>query len=218
MNADDGWGWLEQVAGPAIVIAGVVTVLARFVVPVAYLALRRKTNAAEAAGVAPARSRAAQATLANILDRMDDGPPMTESLRRLVLRDRVTLSAGVLAELADPHDRLAFIWFVRPSQDADYARSPLFTGLPQADRDAVVLLDLRRSLLLRGERATLTADSGFYHHDIETILDAARRTDNPDLVAALTSARSDGRSIREGALLPLVDDARTWARLLTPTA
>jgi len=215
----DDWGWLAELAGPAFVCAVAIAAIAPIAVTGAYLLLRTRARRREASGEqAGSRTRAAQASLAGILDRMDDDTPRAESMRRLVLQDRIVLSSSVFSPTDAADDRFAFIWFVRPSQTSDYPLSPQFRSLSRCDQDAVVLLDLRRSLMLRGASETLAAESGFYHHDLGRIQEAAARTLNPELVDRLASARfsaPDDRAFDLTAdLLRLVDDSRTWARLL----
>jgi hypothetical protein len=212
-------GWLAELAGPAFVGAVAIAAVAPIAVTGAYLALRARTRRREAdGGQANPGARVVQATLAGILDRMDDDTPRAESMRRLVLQDRIVLSASVFSPRDAADDRFAFIWFVRPSQTTDYPLSPQFRSLSKCDQDAVVLLDLRRSLMLRGASETLAAESGFYHHDLGRIQEAAARTLNPELVERLASARlsapDDQAAELTADLLRLVDDSRTWARLL----
>ena len=130
------------------------------------------------------------------------------------------LTATTLDELTDPWDAIGFIWFVRPSQLDDFPRSPQFRGLPDWAQDAVVLLDLRRELQLRGAASALSDAPGFYRHTPDRVRQAVARTGSPGLAEAWRTAEE---SIGNGApevtrgLLGWLDDPETWRGLLDAT-
>ena len=186
-----------------------VSALIPIAVAVAYAVVRSRNRRSEATGgltpVSP-RARAAQNALASVIDRVNDSNP---ALGRVVFTDRVQLSESTLAPFDDPAEALSFIWTVRPSQPADYPRSPQFRGLPVRDQDAVVLLDFRRELQLRGSSAALAEGEGFYHHDPARVREAIARTDNRQLQDAVT-----GDAPVTAHLLELLDEDATWTRYL----
>lgn len=215
-----GPGGLSPSVGTIVAAAVGVSVLVPAALGIAYLVVRSRNRAAEATGgrtlVTP-RARATQTGLAALLDRVDADDAL--GLRRVVLTDRVQLTATGLADIDDRWDALSFIWMVRPSQVADFPQSPQFQGLPAWAQDAVVLLDLRRDLQLRGAAASLTAETGFYHHPYERTLQTAARTGNSELTAALLAAREAAVDHRESGahtqrMLASLDDVRTWERVL----
>lgn len=217
----------HRFSGAATVIVAVVAGIVLLVpsaVGVAYMLVRRRNRAAEAtAGKRPVspRARALQTSLASMLDRVNDSTDDALGLRRVVLADRLDLTASTIGEIDDPWDALSFIWFVRPSQPADYPRSPQFAGLPLWAQDAVVLLDVRRDLQLRGVTAALTGTPGFYQHAYVRIEHAAARTRSAELVdtlrdalrAASDPARADEHEDQTQNLLKLLDEPSIWASL-----
>ena len=213
------------VAKVTVAIVAGIALLVPAAVGAAYMLVRRRNRSAEAqAGQPPVspRARALQTSLASMLDRVNDSTDDALGLRRVVLADRLELTATTLGEIDDPWDALSFIWFVRPSQPADFPRSPQLEGLPPWAQDAVVLLDLRRELQLRGLAPALTDVPGFYHHAYGRIFDAAARTRSAKLVDALRAAqratidpaRRADHDVHARQLLDLLDDRETWAQLL----
>ncbi|MFB9312230.1 hypothetical protein [Nocardioides plantarum] len=212
----------SQVGGVVVAVAAGLSVLAPFAVGAAYLAIRRrnrtKESAADGVPVSP-RARALQTSLASMLDRVDETDDVL-GLHRVVRGDRLELTATALREIDDPWEALSFIWFVRPSQPADFPQSARFHGLPGWAQDAVVLLDLRRELQLRGAASALADGPGFYRHGFTRIGEAASRTGSRELVDTLLDARhasakgdDPGDPVRQ-RLLALLDDPASWTQLL----
>lgn len=210
-------GWQPRAGRVLVAVAVGLGALLPVALGVAYVVVRQGNRATEATGgqrTVSSRARTAEVTLASILDRVDT--PSTE-LRRLVLTDRVRLTATTLGELTNPWDAIGFIWFVRPSQPDDFPRSPEFRGLPSWTQDAVVLLDLRRELQLRGAVSALSDTPGFYRHTPDRVSQAVARTGSRGLSEAWRSAEE---SIGNGApdvtrrLLGWLDDPETWRTLL----
>jgi hypothetical protein len=199
-------------AGVVIAVAAAVSTLVPVLVGTAYLAVRRRNRATEAVSdgtsVSP-RARVVQTSLASVLDRVNESTDDALGLRRVVLGDRLELTATTLREIDDRWEALSFIWFVRPSQPADFPQSAQFRNLPGWAQDAVVLLDLRRELQLRGIESALSDESGFYRHGFARIGEAASHTGSAELVDALLDAH---RQLR----LELLDDVRVWSGLLEP--
>lgn len=199
--------------GVVIAVAAAVSILVPVLVGAAYLAVRRRnrtTEAVEGATVSP-RARAVQTSLASVLDRVNDSTDDALGLRRVVLGDRLELTATSLREIGDRWEALSFIWFVRPSQLDDFPRSQHMRNLPSWAQDVVVLLDLRRELQLRGTESALSDEPGFYRHGFARVCQVARRTGSRELVDALLAARRDvGQHQR---LLELLDDVGVWAGL-----
>jgi len=209
----------------AVAIVAGIALLVPSAVGAAYMLVRRRNRAAEATAgrrPVPPKARALQTSLASMLDRVNESTDDALGLRRVVLADRLELTATALDELDDPWEALSFIWFVRPSQPADFPQSPRFEGLPLWAQDAVVLLDLRRELQLRGLDTALGSAPGFYHHTYGRIAEAAARTRSAELFdavragqrAASDPARPDERGALAQQLLDLLDDPGTWAHLL----
>jgi hypothetical protein len=214
----------SRAAEMIVAVAAGLALLVPVVVGAAYMAVRRRNRATEAtAGQRPVspRARALQTSLASMLDRVNESTDDALGLRRVVLADRLELTATTLGEIDDPWEVLPFIWFVRPSQPAHFPRSQQFEGLPVWAQDAVVLLDLRRDIQLRGIAPALADDPGFYHHASVRIVEAATRTRSAELVDALRAAqkaasdpaRAHEREGQGRRLLELLDDRRVWARL-----
>jgi hypothetical protein len=153
-----------------------------------------------------------QTSLASVLDRVNESTNDAFGLRRVVLGDRLELTATALREIDDRWDALSFIWFVRPSQPADFPRSQHMRNLPPWAQDAVVLLDLRRELQLRGVDSALSDEPGFYRHGFPRVCEAARRTGSRELVDVLLAARRDVDQRQR--LLELLDDVGVWAKLV----
>lgn len=204
------------------VVAGI-ALLVPAVVASAYMLVRRRNRAAEiTGGLTSPKARALQTSLASMLDRVNTSTDDAFGLSRVVLADRLELTATNVAELDDRWDALSFIWFARPSQPADYLQSPQFDGLPLWAQDAVVLLDLRRELQLRGLTPALSDTPGFYSHTHARIAQAARRTGSTDLMDALNDrhraafdpGRSQEREAVAGRMLELLDEPHLWAKLL----
>lgn len=201
-------------AAVVIAVAAAVSTLVPVLVGAAYMIIRRRNRSAEAAEgvtVSP-RARAVQTSLASVLDRVNDSTDDGLGLRRVVLADRLELTATALREIDDRWDALSFIWFVRPSQADDFARSPLMRTLPAWAQDAVVLLDLRRELQLRGTESALSDEPGFYRHGFARVCEAATHTGSSELVDAVLAARRDAG--RRQRLLEVLDDVGVWAGLL----
>ncbi|KRC64871.1 hypothetical protein ASE12_08915 [Aeromicrobium sp. Root236] len=221
----------HRFSGAAQVTVAIVAGIALLVpaaVGAAYMLVRRRNRSAEAtAGQRPvsAKSRALQTSLASMLDRVNESTDDALGLRRVVLADRLELTSANLGELDDPWEALSYIWFVRPSQPADFPQSPRFAGLPLWAQDAVVLLDLRRELQLRGLAPALSDAQGFYHHAYGRIAQAAARTRSAELLdvvregqrAAIDPARGAEHEVHARQLLALLDDRATWAELLRAT-
>ncbi|MFG6475917.1 hypothetical protein ACFXP7_05965 [Microbacterium sp. P06] len=218
-------GWMSSAIGTIVALAIGVSALVPVVLGVAYLVVRARVRSAEASEHEPpvvSRASAAQSAIAAMLDSVHASGDDVLGMERRVAADRVRLTATTLAEIDDRADALSFIWFVRPSQPADFAASPQFRGLPDWARNAVVLLDLRRSLQLVGGVETFIAESGFYHHPFDRILVAAGSTGDDELGFALRAARlaaEQGGSgpERETAVervVELLDDVQTWARVV----
>jgi hypothetical protein len=229
--AGNAGGWLLTVVGVVVIIvvttgdqrfsrsAGVVvavvvglSALAPVAVGIAYMAVRRRNRAKEAAAdgapVSP-RARAMQTSIAFVLDRVNESTDDALGLSRVVLGDRLELTATTLRDIDDRWEALSFMWFVRPSQPADFPHSAQFRNLPEWAQDAVVLLDLRRELQLRGIESALSDETGFYRHGFARIGEAALRTGSTVLVDALLDAEPQ-------LLLELLDDVRVWSGLLEP--
>ena len=200
-------------AGVVIAVAAAVSTLVPVLAGAAYMTIRRRNRSAEAAEgvmVSP-RARAVQTSLASVLDRVNDSTDDALGLRRVVLGDRLELTATALLEVGDRWDALSFIWFVRPSQAGDFPWSQHMHNLPVWAQDAVVLLDLRRELQLRGTESALSDEPGFYRHGFARVCAAARRAGSGELVDVLLAARRDvGQRQR---LLELLDDVRVWGGL-----
>lgn len=187
---------------------------------VSYMLVRRRNRGIEATGGRPAVSpgaRALQTSLASVLDRVNESNDDALGLRRVVLTDRVELTAANIDEIDDPWEVLSFIWFVRPSQPANFGQSEQFGGLPAWVRDVVVLLDLRRDVQLRGTAVALSGAPGFYHHTSDRITEAAAHTRSVDLFDVLRAVQhgADGQD-REALgqrLLDLLDDQQVWVGL-----
>lgn len=202
-----------------LVILRVVYVLAR--------ARNRRSNTA--GGVLPdaPRARDAQRITGALLDRLDSSAEQDNAIQRVLLTDRVKLTAATFADIDDRWDALSFIWTVRPSQPAGFSDSPQFHHLPLWAQDAVVLLDLRRDLRLRGAGALSAVTPGFYAHPFERITNAVRRTENTELEDALTRARqtitaqghapaAEMRDVTTAVqrINDLLDDDDVWARVV----
>lgn len=223
MTGDDRF---SQTGGVVVAVAVGVSALAPVAVGISYLAIRRRNRFREAAAdgvpVSP-RARALQTSIASVLDRVNESTDDVLGLGRVVLGDRLELTATALREIDDRWEALSFMWFVRPSQSADFPQSAEFRSLPRWAQDAVVLLDLRRELQLRGAASALADGPGFYRHGFGRIAEAASHTGSSELVDALLDARhtsadggEPGESDRQ-RLLALLDDARSWAQLLAAT-
>ncbi|MDO9398457.1 MAG: hypothetical protein Q7T71_18080 [Herbiconiux sp.] len=207
--------------GVVVAVAAGLSALAPVSVGIAYLAIRRRNRTREADGrTVPTRDRALQTSIASKLDRVSESGDDALGLRSIVLGDRLELTATALREIDDRWAALSFMWFVRPSQPADFPRSARFRGLPGWAQDAVVLLDLRRELGLRGAASALADGPGFYRHGVGRTAEAARHTGSSELVDALLAARrasADGGDSGEPArqrLRAVLDDPATWAKLL----
>ncbi|KAA1399411.1 hypothetical protein [Aeromicrobium ginsengisoli] len=200
----------SRAAGILVAVCAGLAVLVPSVVGAAYLAVRQRNRAT---GAMPSpQARTVQTSLASMLDRVNDSTDDALGLRRVVLADRLELTATNLREIDDPWEVLSFIWFVRPSQPADFPRSQQFDGLPVWAQDAVVLLDLRRSVQLRGIAGALADKTGFYSHDARRITQAVTRTGSAELRDAwLTAQRADQH---DEHLLELLDDRRVWANVV----
>lgn len=213
-------GWPSETGRALVAVAVGLGALLPVALGAAYVLVRRRNHASEATGgqrTVSSRARRAETTLAALLDRVDHD---ASGLQRLVLTDRVRLTATTLGELTDPWDAIGFIWFVRPSQSDDFPRSPQFRGLPDWAQDAVVLLDLRRELQLRGAASALSDAPGFYRHTPDRVRHAVARTGSPGLAEAWRTAEE---SIEHGdpevthRLLGWLEDAETWHGLLDAT-
>ena len=218
---------LSQTGGVVVAVAVGLSALAPVAVGISYLAIRRRNRAREAAAdgvpVSP-RARALQTSIASVLDRVNESTDDVLGLDRVVLGDRLELTATALREIDDRWEALSFMWFVRPSQPADFPQSTRFRSLPGWAQDAVVLLDLRRELQLRGAASALADGPGFYRHSFGRIGEAASRTGSSELVDTLLTARADSPGGEAGAgdsdepvrqrLLALLDDRATWTQLL----
>ncbi|MFB2583340.1 hypothetical protein [Herbiconiux liukaitaii] len=212
----------SQTAGVVVAVAVGLSALAPVAVGLAYLAIRRRNRlreeAADGVPVSP-RARALQRSLASVIDRVDATDDVL-GLDRVVAGDRLELTATALREIDDRWEALSFMWFVRPSQPADFPRSDRFRSLPGWAQDAVVLLDLRRELQLRGTASALADGPGFYRHGFGRIGEAASRTGSSELVDTLLDARHasvDGRDPGEPVrqrLLALLEDRASWTQLL----
>lgn len=208
-------------------------VVVTVVLAVVYVVTRARNRRSDTAGGAlpdSPRARAVQRAAGSLLDRLDSSAAGDNAVRRILLTDRVQLTAAALEELdTREHDRpehdgrwdaLSFIWTVRPAQVADFSGSPQFHNLPLWAQDAVVLLDLRRDLQLRGADAALTGRSGFYAHPFEHYLTASSRTGNTELASALTRAQQTITASRRPSdevqrLVDLLDDDSVWARVVS---
>lgn len=216
IGGEDTTGWLSSAYVVVSIVVGVCAVIP-IVLGAAYLLVRGRNRAAEAAGeqVSP-RAHSTQTGLASLLDRLGGSLQHASGLRRTIVEDRVRITAATLADLPSPEERLAFLSNARPSQATDFIQSRDFLSLTRPDQDAVVLLDLRRELLLRGTAIALGDEPGFYHHAPDRILEAASRTYNRELDEAVRSAR---RAVLSRAALPdagelvgLLDAEETWRR------
>lgn len=223
MTGDDRF---STTAGVVVAVAVGVSALAPVVVGLSYLVVRRRNllraSTADGMTVTP-RARALQTSIASVLDRVNESTDDVLGLDRVVLGDRLALTATALREIDDRWGALSFMWFVRPSQPADFPQSAQFRGLPGWAQDAVVLLDLRRELQLRGVASALADGPGFYRHGFARIVEAASRTGSSTLIDALRNARQgcaegvDGEPARQ-RLLALLDDSASWTQLMTSSA
>jgi hypothetical protein len=221
-------GWLGSLSRPVVAVAVDSLVIVGVVAAVAYVAVRRANkkheNASEPSPFVAATRRAQSrlgAVLGEVGERVGEqhGGPFKFDRGSMVLKDATLITA---ATLAGHHglEKIGFLWAARPAQDGGFLASPQFAGLPAWAQDAVVLLDLRRELLLRGLDAFRSAGSGFYCHDLDRITQAARRTGNAALFELLVLAReaAPGESMGhlEAALLDQLDKQETWQGLLAP--
>ncbi|QOC26747.1 hypothetical protein IC744_10655 [Microbacterium hominis] len=195
--------------------AGIVaaTILAAFgpvAVAVAYLLVRARNRRLEShIGASPLSERALTTqTVLGSLSRIWPAGAHGADLESAVLGDEFRIAESTVRALA-PDVLLAFLWVARPAQPSDFATSPEFAGLPVPVQDAIILLDLRRDVELRGVDVALTAGSGFYHHDRAKTMAAVRRTANAALARELESPQP-----RAEALLAALDEPSTWERLL----
>ena len=216
-----GSGFLGQVSQAVIALCVGGIILVFIIVSVAYFLVRRHNRPYEnVSDPSPslARTRSAEQTLSQVLNWMDEHHDLRLDRGNMVLKDRTRLSAAELAQFSDPMDQLAFIWYIRPSQPDDFLRSPQYLDLPVRIKDAVILLDFRRELMLHGQDAYLVPSYGFYSHDLAETIDAALRTGNTDLFDQLRFLRkaleTETPPDMTGTLLYLIDDERTWARFL----
>ncbi|MGD8195140.1 hypothetical protein ACEXQB_011690 [Herbiconiux sp. P18] len=213
----------SQAGGVLVAVVVGVSALAPVAVGVSYLAIRRRNRTREASAdgvpVSP-RARALQTSVASLLDRVTESTDDVLGLGRVVLGDRLELTATALREIDDRWEALSFMWFVRPSQPADFPRSARFRGLPEWAQDAVVLLDLRRELQLRGVASALADEPGFYRHGFGRVVEAVSRTGSSPLVDAVLDARrasvdgADPNDRSRRSLLALLDDRASWTQLL----
>ena len=209
-------------AGILVALAVGLSALAPVLVGVACMIVRRRHRAIEEAAsdgtsVSP-RARAVQTSLASVLDRVAESTDGVLGMSRVVLGDRLELTATTLRDIDDRWDALRFIWFVRPSQPADYPRSQRLRNLPGWAQDAVVLLDLRRELQLRGVGSALSDEPGFYRHGFARACEAATRTGSAELVDVLLEARRGGSddALHRHRLLEVLDHVDVWDGLLEP--
>jgi hypothetical protein len=165
-----------------------------------------------------AATRLAQSWLGTELERVDERNDFEFDPGSVVLSDATRITAATVAGYDGP-EKIEFLWFARPSQSDDFLTSTQFAGLPTSVQDAVVLLDLRRELLLRGLDAFMSASSGFYCHDMDRIIRAALHTGNSDLFDLLKSVRTiaPGRAVNSmtSTVLYELDKLETWERLLS---
>jgi hypothetical protein len=203
------------------VVTGLVPV--GVVLAVAYVVLRfynkRHENVSEAPPVLAA-TRLAQSWLGRELEKIDEQNDFNFDPGNVLLSDATRITAATVAGYDGP-EKIEFLWLARPSQPDDFLTSPQFAGLPASVQDAVVLLDLRRELRLRGLDAFMSASSGFYCHDMDRIAEAALHTGNTDLSALLESVRTaaPGQSVNDmtATVLDELDKQETWEGLLSPT-
>ncbi|KAA1373707.1 hypothetical protein [Aeromicrobium fastidiosum] len=210
-------------AGAVVAVAVGLSALAPVLAGIAYLAVRRRNRATEAAvdgtSVSP-RARAVQTSLASVLDRVAESTDGALGMSRVVLGDRLELTATTLRDIDDPWEALRVMWFVRPSQVADYPQSQHLRNLPAWAQDTVVLLDLRRELQLRGVGSALSDEPGFYRHGFARVCEAATHTGSAELVDVLLGARREASADVRTAhrerqrLLELLDDVAVWTGLL----
>lgn len=211
-------GWPSTTGRVLVPVAVGLGALLPVALGVAYVVVRRRNRATEAAGgqrTVSSRARTAETTLAALLDRVDhEASGDLSGLQRLVLTDRVRLTATTIRELGDPWDAIAFIWFVRPSQPDDFPQSPQFRGLPGWTQDAVVLLDLRRELQLRGVASAVSGAPGLYRHPPARVSEAVARTRSPGLAAAWRTALESADRDATRRLLERLEDPEPWRGLL----
>jgi hypothetical protein len=213
----NGSGW----AGSSAVVNGLVPV--GVVLAVAYVVLRRYNKRRENVSEPPpvlAATRLAQSWLGRELEKIDEQNDFNFDPGSVVLSDATRITAATVAEY-DGLEKIEFLWLARPSQPDDFLTSTQFAGLPASTQDAVVLLDLRRELRLRGLDAFMSASSGFYCHDMDRITKAALHTGNAGLSELLGSVRTvaPGRSVNDmtSTVLGELDKQETWEGLLSST-
>ncbi|WP_405374733.1 MULTISPECIES: hypothetical protein [unclassified Microbacterium] len=223
-------GALSDAARLALGLCLGVGTLVLVVTPVVYVIARARNRRSTTAGGplpdAP-RSRAVQRAAGSLLARGGAFAPPDDTVRRIVLTDRVQLTAAALADIDDRRDALSFIWAVRPSQPSGFGDSAQFRTLPPWAQDAVILLDLRRDIQVRGADAAFRSAPGFYAQPFDRIVDAARRTANTELEGALERARQavvapagttttgpHDATIAVQRVRDLLDDEDVWARVL----
>lgn len=203
----------SAVGGAVRVLIGVGAILATFgpaAVAAAYRWVRarnRRLESRPSTGPISDRAVRAQALLGAASQRLHVSR-RPEDHARAVWSDQFRIAESTVRGLS-PGDLLEFLWVARPSQPDDFATTPEFGGLPRPVQDAIVLLDLRREVQLRGAEIALGAASGFYHHDRHRTLAAAQRAGNAELIAELQAPRP-----RSDALIAALDEHRTWDVLL----
>jgi hypothetical protein len=213
-------GWMGSIARPIIMVTADSLVVAGVVLAAAYVAVRsynkRHENVSRPSPVL-AMARFAQSRLGRELGKIDLRNDFTFDQKSVVLSDLTHITAATAAEY-DGLEKIEFLWLARPAQSGDFLTSPQFAGLPASVQDAVVLLDLRRELLLRGLDAFMSTSSGFYCHDMDRITGAALHTGNADLIDLLrfVKAAAPGQSVNDmtKTLLDELDKRESWEGLL----
>jgi hypothetical protein len=221
-------GWAGSLGRPVVAVAVDGLVVLGVVAAVAYVVVRhvnkRHENVSEPSPLIAASRRAQSrlgAMLGEVGERVDEqhGLPFKFDQGNMVLSDATRITAATLAGY-DGLEKIRFLWSARPAQGADFLESTQFAGLPAPAQDAVVLLDLRRELLLRGLDAFRSASSGFYCHDLDRIALAAQRTGNAALFDLLESVRTaaPGQSVGHlgAAVLDELDKPETWEGMRAP--
>jgi hypothetical protein len=218
----EGSGRVGLMARPVIAVAADILVLVGVVVAIAYVLVRRHNKArqdvSEPSAVL-ATTRLTQSWLGGALGRIDEWHDFRFDRGNIVLSDATRITAATMAEY-DGWRKIAFLWFARPAQADGFLASTQFTGLPTSAQDAVVLLDLRRELALRGLDAFRATSSGFYCHDMDRIAQAALRTGNTDLFDLLKLVQTvpPGQSVNSmtTTVLDELDKQETWEGLFAP--